>query len=393
MTPSSWAWLAAVPLVLASASACRTPDDLTTPRATVRPAPTAVPIDEPTPTPAATPGAGAVQTLGQAGMRSPLPLLGEYAVTANRDDRTLSVIPIGLAKAVATVSLDVPPHGVATAPDSDTAVTISETPSLGLASLNSSTVLGSVDAASMPIQVVSPPAEGSGVVLVLSDGDRVQAVDTSARTLGPLVQLDAGPHAVGFGRAGVPPVPRIYVANADAGSVSVLDAAATRVDRVLAVGGRPVGVAQTIDGRLWIADASAGAVVLVDAADGRRIDAIPLGPGVTGLSGLAATHDGHYLVLSSSAADHGLVSVDLLAVALGRTDAVVRSLAVDGGVLALATGAETTRAYATTGRGSLLYWDLVSNSISETVAVGQGPVSLALGMVVPLGAAPPPASA
>src|SRR6266540_320995 len=388
MTIYQWTWLAAVPLILASA--CSAPDDLTTPRPTVRPAPTPVPLDEPTPTPAPNAGAPAVPTLGQAGMRAPLPLSGEYAVTANRDDHTLSVVPIGLARAVATVSLDAPPRAVATAPDSDTAVTISETPSLSLASLNSSTVLGSVDAASNAVQVVSPPAEDSGVVLVLSEGDHVQVVDASSRTLGPPIQLDAGPHAVSFGRAGVPAVPRIFLSNADAGTVSVLDAQAARVDHVLHVGGRPVGVAQTIDSRLWVADAASGSIVQVDTDDGHRIEAIPLGAAGAGMTGLSATHDGHYLVLASSAADHALVSVDLLANALGQADSVVRSLAVDGGVLALATGAETTRAYATTAGGELLYWDLVSNSIAQTVTVGKTPVSLALGMVVPIGGASAP---
>src|SRR6266516_8167901 len=45
-------------------------------------------------------------------LRPALPLAGEYAVTANRDDHSLSVVRIGLARLVATVPLDMSPGAV-----------------------------------------------------------------------------------------------------------------------------------------------------------------------------------------------------------------------------------------------------------------------------------------
>ena len=58
--------------------------------------------------------------------------------------------------------------------------------------------------------------------------------------------------------------------------------------------------------------------------------------------------------------------VDLVDSLIGTDyDTSVRHLAVPSGVLALATGAEITRAYATTGDGNLIYWDLDLNAISE----------------------------
>ena len=58
---------------------------------------------------------------GELTLRSPLPLSGEYIVTANRDDHSLSVVPVGLARVAATVPLDLAPRAVAAAPNSDRA--------------------------------------------------------------------------------------------------------------------------------------------------------------------------------------------------------------------------------------------------------------------------------
>ncbi len=110
----------------------------------------------------------------------------------------------------------------------------------------------------------------------------------------------------------------------------------------------------------------------------------PDGDGGPHLTGLAATPDGHYLALASSDPDTALYAVDLFANAMGK-DAEVPHLSVPSGVLALATGAEISRAYATTGDGHLLYWDLDSNTIAQNIAVGHNPTGLTLGLVEPVG--------
>src|SRR6266566_1078338 len=89
---------------------------------TVQPSPTTEPIAEPTsvpvvaPTPVTTPSA--VQQPG--GLRALLPLAGEYAVTANLNDHTLSVVPIGAASVAGTVQLDLAPSTIGAVPNSDT---------------------------------------------------------------------------------------------------------------------------------------------------------------------------------------------------------------------------------------------------------------------------------
>ena len=324
------------------------------------------------------------------GLHAPLPLAGEYAVTANLDDHSLSVVPIGAAAVAATVPLDLAPRSVGTVPNSDTAVAADDSPSahsLAIASLNTSAESATVDAGSSPDIVAGPPPNGPGSpLLVVSDtDDTIRPLDPTAHTLGTPVSLGAGPHAVHVSAAaGSASPPQIYVANAGDGSVTVLDQGATTVQSSLHVGGRPVGVTRTIDGRLWVADADAGAVVMFNATSGQRLQTIAVGPGLTAL---AATPDGHYLVLASSDPEAALYAVDLVNSTIGGASAAVRHLGVPGGVLALATGAEITRAYATTRDGNLVYWDLQSNSIAQSIPVGHNPVGLALGLVEPAGSA------
>lgn len=157
----------------------------------------------------------------------------------------------------------------------------------------------------------------------------------------------------------------------------------------LNVGGRPVGVARTVDGHVWVADATADSVIQFEGTTGERLQRIAVGPRLTTL---AATPDGHYLVLASSAPDTALHVVNLVVTHLAGADSV-RHLEVPSGVLAPATGAEITRAYATTGDGNLIYWDLGANAIERSVALGRKPVGLTLGLVEPMGGVSQPASA
>ncbi|HEV7666224.1 MAG TPA: hypothetical protein VGQ62_22005, partial [Chloroflexota bacterium] len=398
-----WPGLVCAALSLALGAACNGGGAAPTPQAarpTVQstPASTAVGQSQAEPTAVAPVATAAPQAAAAAtaatqaqpgGLHTMLPLAGEYAVTANQDDRTLSVVPIGAASVAVTVQLDVAPHSIGAAPNSDLVLATDSAPTthaVALATLNSSTETGTIDVGSRPEQVTSPPASGpSGPLLVVSDTDNtIRSVDPLTHAVGTPLQLGVGPHAISVARGGAMLSPQALVANAGDGTVSVVDPQATAVQSTLPVGGRPVGVTRTVDGRLWVADGDAGQVTMFDVGSGRTLQTIKVGPGLTGL---AATPDGHYLVLSSSTPDAALYAVDLLASATGNEGQAVKKLAVPSGVLAMVTGAEITRAYATTGDGHLLYWDLAGNAVVQSIAVGRNPVGLALGIAQTGGAA------
>src|SRR3954453_5617578 len=73
---------------------------------------------------------------------------GEYAVTANRDDHSLSVVPIGLAAVALTVPVDGTPLGVATVNAPDRAFVIAAGPTgqvIDVINLDARALLGSLD--------------------------------------------------------------------------------------------------------------------------------------------------------------------------------------------------------------------------------------------------------
>jgi hypothetical protein len=315
-------------------------------------------------------------------LTSPFPLTGEYIVTANADDRSLSVVPVGLASVAATVPLPSAPGAIATAPNSDRVfVATPAAQALALASLNAGQVVAALSTDSHPDQLVGPPPGVDGSLLILSETDRtIRSLDPASQAFGPAIELGPGPHAIAMAIARPASVQQIYVTSAGEGRLDLLDAQATTLQRSLGVGGRPIGVTATSTGQLWIADASEGSVKQIDPSSGQTIQAIPVGPGLTGI---AATPDGRYLVLSSSDAARALSSVDLFAQRVGRTEQVLHQLAVSGGVQAVATGIEITVAFATTSESKLLYWDLASNTISQSVEVGKRPIGLSIGLVKP----------
>jgi len=207
------------------------------------------------------------------GLHSPLPLSGEYAVTANMDDRTLSVVPIGAAAVATTVQLDLSPSAVGAAPNSDMVLAANSSPSahdVALASLDASSEAGTIDVGTQPGQVASPPPNfPSGPVLIVSDTDNtIRTVDPSSHALGTPLPLGAGPHSVHVAAGNAMLTPQVYVANAGDGTVTVLDQSVSTVQSTMQVGGKPIGVARSVDGRLWVADGDTGAVTAFDPTGG-----------------------------------------------------------------------------------------------------------------------------
>jgi YVTN family beta-propeller protein len=313
-------------------------------------------------------------------------LSGEYAVTANAGDQTLSVIPIGQPAVATTLPLGQSPSDLAAGPNAPVAFAVPMGgSSLLVANLDAPAPVTTLGAGGPIDQVLAPLDNSSGPLLLVSDtDDTIRSLDPNSGALGAPLQLSAGPHtaAVGTDAQGNP---QVYVTNAGDGSVEIVDPAATAIQANVEVGGRPVGAVSALNGQLWVADGDAGTVTGINLSSHQAVDTIQVGPGLTGLS---ATPDGRYLLASSSDPTHALYSIDLFGVQAGETDGVLRSIEVDSGVSALAAGAEVTVAYATTGANQLLYWDIAGNTITHTVPVGQKPVALALSQAAPTGLSP-----
>src|SRR5579871_6449305 len=253
-------------LVLLVCAACQAGG---TPGATPTPAPQpAAAATSPSPSPARAAPAAVPSPSPAAGSSLGTPLTGEFAVTANMDDRSLSVVPIGLGQAMPPVHLDIAPQSVATWMNTSRAVAAD-----GAAGAHS---VASVDLAANPpspsdldvggaVHVYSANGGGASALVLVSDSDNtLRTLDPASGALGPILQLGAGPHAVAFSPATATSAAQIYVANAGDGSVSVLDGGGTIIQNTLNVGGQPVGIAVVPTNRLWITDGEANAVYAFD---------------------------------------------------------------------------------------------------------------------------------
>src|SRR5919199_6923360 len=215
--------LIAVFAAACSGSPSTGPDVGPTPVRTPPPAPS--PTPEPTTVPAPSGPAPTPNPQQQAfGLHSPLPLSGEYAVTANMDDHSLSVVPIGAAAVATTVQLDLAPRAVGAAPNSDTVLVVgsaASAPEVAVASLNASTESGTIDLGTEPEMVAAPPpASAGGPLVVVSEADNtIRSVDPGSHGLGTPVQLGAGPHAIHISGGNAMLTPQVYVANAGDGTV------------------------------------------------------------------------------------------------------------------------------------------------------------------------------
>src|SRR6266542_3577952 len=172
---------------------------------------------------------------------------GEYAVVANRDDHSLSIVPIGQASIAATVPLENAPATVATVAGPDRVFVASADPAnqaLAVTNLDTMAPLANVDVGSRPDQVISPPGGAFGPLVVVSNAtDTIRAFDPTSQVAGPALQLGAGPHAVSMGITRDGLVQRILVANAGDGTISVVGSDVKDVEATIHTGGRPIGVA------------------------------------------------------------------------------------------------------------------------------------------------------
>jgi hypothetical protein len=241
--------------------------------------------------------------------------------------------------------------------------------------------------------VIGPPGNGRGLLFLVSNADKtLQSLDPDSRALGPAQELGEGPHAVALDAAYDGAVRQILVASAGAGTLTRLNADASEIVATTSIGGRPVGVApasrasssQAASTSAWVADADAGAVLLVNLTSGEIKQSIPVS---ARLSSMDVTADRTHLVLSSDDSPKTLYAVDVSKAQIDPQRTEVKELQVDNDVLALAVGLEPSMAFFTTADNQLHYWNLASNTITKSIAVGRGPISLTLGFANPSGTA------
>lgn len=209
----------------------------------------------------------------------------EAVVTAQLGG-AVEIVDLAARKVVRRIPVDGAPAGIALSPDRRRAyVTRPEGHGLAILDLDAGKVLSEVPLPGGPLGVASDP-RGGAVYVADWYGHRLFVLTERDGTLVP-----DGEIAVGASPSGIAVSPdgaTLYVANREADTVSVVDAATRRETKVIPVGQHPFGI--TLDaaaGRAYTANVTGDDVSVLDLKTGREIGRIPTGrrPYVIALAG------------------------------------------------------------------------------------------------------------
>jgi peptide/nickel transport system substrate-binding protein len=221
----------------------------------------------------------------------------------------------------------------------------------------------------VPLAVAAAVAAVAAVVLLVSRGPEAGAAGVRANALGLIgadgnsidaeIPVDAAPTGVARGEGA------IWVTNANAGTVSRIDPVTRTVRQTITVGSGPSGIAVGA-GAVWVANYGDATVSRIDPQTNTVVgEAIPVGNGPT------AVAFGEGVLWVANAVDRTLSRIDPISgrVRTINIDAVGRGIAVGGGSVWV-TDESSQR---------VVRFDPTTNSVAETVSVGNGPTGIAFG--------------
>ena len=171
----------------------------------------------------------------------------ELAYVTNEDSRELSVIDVAGDRVVATIQVGTRPRGVKVSPDGRRLyVALSGSPKC---------------------PPTMPDAECAKLRVDKSQ-DGIAEVDLGTRAVTRVLPGGSDPEQFDIGPDGS----RLYVANEDAGTASIVDLATGKISATIPVGLEPEGVRLSPDGKtVYVASETDHIVTALDAATGRMI--------------------------------------------------------------------------------------------------------------------------
>ena len=204
---------------------------------------------------------------------------GPHAYITNSLDNTVSVIDTQTNTVIATVPVEVSPYGVAVNPDGTRIYVTNINPygsgTVSVIEASTNTVTATVPIGVTPSGVAVNPA---GTRIYVTNGsifgnNTLSVIDAATNTVIATVPVGFGPG----GMAVSPDGSRIYVPcynttgsamiPANNGVILVIDAATNKVITTVRVGATPVAVAVNLAGtRIYVANANSDSVSVIDAA-------------------------------------------------------------------------------------------------------------------------------
>ena len=278
---------------------------------------------------------------------APPVLQGAYGVyVTNEVSGDLTVIDPATNAAVATLPLGKRPRGIRVAPDRN---------ELYIALSGSPISPPGTDESKLP-----PPDRGA---------DGIGIVDPKTLTLRTILRGPQDPEQTSVSRDGA----RLYIANEDKGTATVVEIAGGKTIAEFPVGGEPEGVTTSPDGRfVYVTSELDGQVTVIDTAANKVIKQIPVGPRPRDT---AFTPDSaRAYVTSENGASISVVDT--------ATHTVVETIKLTGQMvrpMGAVVSPDGQRLYISTGRGgSVIAVDVATSKPVGSVAVGTRPWGIAL---------------
>jgi len=230
----------------------------------------------------------------------------------------------------------------------------------------SHSVLATVTVGSFPVGVAVSP-DGSRVYVANQEGGSVSVINTSNNTVVATVTGLLGP----VGVAVSPDGSRVYVTNNGAGSVSVINTSNNTVVATVTVGVFPVGVAVSPDGsRVYVANIGGNSVSVINTSNNTVVATVTVGIGATGV---AVSPDGSRVYVPN-------VGGGSVSVINTSNNTVVATVTVGSGPYGVAVSPDGSRVYVTNnGRSnSVSVINTSNNTVVATVTGLLGPSGVAV---------------
>ncbi|HEX8655170.1 MAG TPA: YncE family protein [Allosphingosinicella sp.] len=297
---------------------------------------------------------------------------GGVLLVGNKGEDTISFIALADGRELGRAATGRMPHEIAVSPDGRQAAVVAYGGrTIDVFDVARRTRLRTIDLA---------PNEGPHGLVWLRDGRLVVTAERSRSLVVVDTARGDAVSAIATGQQGThmvavsPDGRRAFSANIASGTVSVLDLAAGRKLRDIAVGGRPEGIALTPDGReLWVGGLEGARVQAFDAATFARLGEVRTGAVPIRV---LASPDGRHIV-TSNLGDGSLSVIDR------RTRRVVRTVPVSGSreaaQVTILFSADGRLVYAAeTGRDQVAEVDFASGRVLRRFAAGRAGDGLAI---------------
>ncbi len=298
------------------------------------------------------------------------PAAAETLLVGNKGEDTLSFIDLKTGKERARVPTGNLPHEIAISPDGKQAAVVSYAgTTIEVFDVASNQKVRTID--------ITPNKRPHGLIwladgrLVASaEGSKSIAVIAPDGTVTGIATDQEGSHMV----AVTPDAKRVFVANINSGTVSVIDLAAAKKVADITTGGKPEGLALTPDGKhLWVGDLSAPRVQAFDATSYAKLGEVAIDPVAIRV---AASPDGKWIVTSNIAAG-SLSVIDAKTMKLAKTIPVGGSK--ETGQVTILFSANGKRLYAAeTGKDQVAEVDMASGKVLRRIAAGKNGDGLAI---------------